>query len=846
MKRSVRTILIIFLLVACVLTGMPRVYASSDKDNETRAIAIVFDNSGSMYDDGDQSWCRATYAMEVFASMLNEGDTLLIYPMHPIQVGDKEYTMDDPFRVTNASQASEIRDIYTPIALGTPIESVDRAAEGLKDIRADKKYMIVLTDGDSFYQYGFPMSAYDTKYQLDTRFQALAGKDMTVMYLGVGSAVVMPDTPQSEYFVKKQAQNSTDVLSSLTDMCNLIFGRDTLPKNHLSGNAMDFDISMKKLIVFVQGENVSDVKVTGSSGLVGKQLSSSTTKYGTAGCGNYDSAPDTSLQGMMVTYTDCTAGSYTLNYSGTATNVEVYYEPDADLDFVFTDAAGNNVDPQALYEGEYKLSFGLKDAKTGKLISSDLLGDAHYQGSYFINGEEFTITHDGYSGEVPITLNMDDTFGANLTVTYLSGYTIAKDSSDFGWPDGGIKVAARPAGELTLEITGGDEDYSLPALEEGGPYIAQVYYQGVQLTGDELESVELKWNPNTSNAEIQKEFADDHWKLSLHYKDPAAPQDTVCGECTVAIYAFYTAQGSSQAQTQTDLTYKITEDAFALRVDVFAPEDYIVIGELEDSQAVVVKLTLNGKPLTPEEFAAVEMQVNCSGIKHNITCREQDSTYLIQLLPTDGIEEDDYPIEVTAQYTDPIGRTAQAEDAANVTLSNTPLWLKWVIGLLILLFLIFLIWRIMHIKKFPSRVRPVTDECTLNVGGRDETSNATFSAKLSGKQLVTYVEYNGDQIGRVTYRELAPGKDSYLCKPSHKRSILAKRPTDINASGDVTSVEIGSIGYSLDKHGTLVPDDENQTAYTISNGCVITVRGKIPVGGKDKNYTAEIPLSFKK
>ena len=95
-------------------------YASA-KTGDSRAIAIVFDNSGSMYMNGDQAWCRATYAMEVFASMLNEGDTLLIYPMHPITVGDTEYTMDNPFRVTDAAQAFMIRDIYTKEAFGTPI-----------------------------------------------------------------------------------------------------------------------------------------------------------------------------------------------------------------------------------------------------------------------------------------------------------------------------------------------------------------------------------------------------------------------------------------------------------------------------------------------------------------------------------------------------------------------------------------------------------------------------------------------------------------------------------------------------------------------------------------------------
>ncbi len=262
--------------------------------------------------------------------------------------------------------------------------------------------------------------------------------------------------------MKAKAAKSEDVLSTLTVMCNQIFGRDTLPKSYITGKTVKFDISMSKMIVFVQGENVSDVTVTGASGPIGKKLSSASTKYGTKGCGNYKSITDTTLQGMMVTYTDCATGTYTINYKGTATSIEVYYEPNADLDFVFTDASGKTVDPKALYEGDYKVSFGMKDAKTGKLISSPLLGQPSYQGSYSVNGKEQTFKQDkGYNGEIPVSLSMNDTFEAKLTVTYLSGYTISKDSTDFGWPKGGIKVAARPAGELKLEISGGQASYPL-------------------------------------------------------------------------------------------------------------------------------------------------------------------------------------------------------------------------------------------------------------------------------------------------------------------------------------------------------------------------------------------------
>ena len=78
------------------------------------------------------------------------------------------------------------------------------------------------------------------------------------------------------------------------------------------------------------------------------------------------------------------------------------------------DAAGNTVDPQALYEGDYKVSFGMKDAKTGKLISSDLLGNPKYQGSYYINGQEYPITHEGFSGSADVPSHTPALTGESL------------------------------------------------------------------------------------------------------------------------------------------------------------------------------------------------------------------------------------------------------------------------------------------------------------------------------------------------------------------------------------------------------------------------------------------------
>jgi len=838
--------LVVTSLVICMLTGATKTYAS-EKVSDSRAIAIVFDNSGSMYIRGEQAWCRATYAMEVFASMLNDSDILLIYPMHQITVGDKNYTMENPLRITDAAQASMIRDIYTEDAGGTPIESIDCAARGLQSITADKKYMVVLTDGGTFSKNGSGFTKERTVTELNKRIREYASSTMSVMYLGIGTSACIPSEEQSEWFLKRHAENSEDVLSTLTEMCNLIFGRDTLPKKHISGNAMDFDISMKKLIIFVQGEDISDLKITGSSGNpVGRVIGTQQTKYSTLGTDDYESVPDTSLQGMMVTYADCNAGSYNIDYNGMATSVEVYYEPDADLDFVFTDAAGNMVNPEALYEGDYKVSFGMKDAKTGKLIASDLLGNPQYRGNYYVNGEAFPIVHDGYSGEVPVKLKMDDTFDANLTGTYLSGYTITKGASDFGWPEGGLRTAPRPAGELKLEISGGEVGCSLQELENCTPFTAKIFYEGTQLTGKALETVELKWKPETSNAEIKQQVAEDHYKLTLHYKDPSAPQDTVCGDCTVTIYAYYSAEGSSEAKAECPLTYNIIDDYSPLQIELQVPEDYIVIKDLGSSPAMVAVLKLNGEPLSRRDYQAVELQVDCGGIAYTVTPQEQDSAYRIQLQNTEGLTEGEYSVSVSAVHTDRISRTSKADVSASITLSNMPLWLKWTIGATLLLVLIAIILMILHIKVLPKYIHVTKRDSTMYFDGEDVTKNTTFTTKTEKGQIVLQSKYAGTKTGLVM--DIKPGRESYLRKPQVRRSAEVKSAS-LRKFGPATIMEasVGSIKYVLnEENGKLERMPKNDKPFVLKHGTTVSYTGTMLTAGVQKAFTVTEKLNFKK
>ena len=86
------------------------------------------------------SLCRATYAVEVLASMLNKGDILRVYSMNKMTIGSKSYNMDNLIVINGGGNASIIREAYTVSGWGnTPVEAVTSAYKGISSKRADEK-----------------------------------------------------------------------------------------------------------------------------------------------------------------------------------------------------------------------------------------------------------------------------------------------------------------------------------------------------------------------------------------------------------------------------------------------------------------------------------------------------------------------------------------------------------------------------------------------------------------------------------------------------------------------------------------------------------------------------------
>jgi hypothetical protein len=202
---------------------------------------------------------------------------------------------------------------------------------------------------------------------------------------------------------------------------------------------------------------------------------------------------------------------------------------------------------------------------------------------------------------------MGETFKANLTATYLSGYTISKDSSDFGWPDIGIKIAARPAGQLILKVTGGDEIYDLRELESGTPYTVAAYYEGAQLQAD---SYQLSFTDNSGNAVFQAVPEGDHYKVLIQHSDPKNPDGTQIGSFEVSANISYSAQGSEEASAKTTITYRIdaARPAGELRLEISGGDEIYQLQDLEKGGEYIAKVYYQGVQLSGSELERVDLK----------------------------------------------------------------------------------------------------------------------------------------------------------------------------------------------------------------------------------------------
>ncbi len=413
--------LISIMIVITIIMNFNFVFAidaSAATNSPSRVINIVYDDSGSMIEtDGVKvdTWCQAKYAMEVFAAMLGQNDTMNVYVMSDFVSN----TTAGPKVVLDGKEGAKanvakIHEMLTK-ATDTPFNSVRKAYSDLTKVKADEKWLVVLTDGE--FQGIGGTSAIDA-------FFAKKQDAIKVMFLSMGPKADKITENVSENIFTEEAKSNDQILNKITSICTRIFNSHRLDVN-VTSKTFSFDVPMGELVVFAQGANVS---INGIKNSEGKLFKSSKTpvsvKFSEKAATNFDDVLIAeNLVGSIATFNeDFVTGTYTVDVTGAET-IEIYYKPNVEIAAYLTDSKGNEVtDLSDLEAGDYTINFGfVKGGTKEKVEQSELLGDVSYIAEVTNNGKKHS---QNYSSGSKITLE-EGSLSINVVAHYLDYNTVS-------------------------------------------------------------------------------------------------------------------------------------------------------------------------------------------------------------------------------------------------------------------------------------------------------------------------------------------------------------------------------------------------------------------------------------
>ena len=503
MKKRIRSISIVLLvalfvpLLAFQINASAKENSSTKKDITTHDIAIVFDNSGSMYDN--ESWSQALYAVEVFATMVDyDHDKLGIYPMGPISIGKGGTESGDRLDISSKDDVKDIERIYCEHTSETILAPAYKAYDYLMDSSADEVWMIVLTDGAFYYDKDVDTEEADAKKagrKIEEKtaewlnkklngFAADSGGKIKVQYLGFAEASALTGNPDNNFYVSR-ANSETDLTKELVNICNQIFQRDRLPDISSDGH-FSIDVSMKNMFAFVQGKGANIKTLSSEDGNVIKAVNSTILEASKEGGTNHNRHPSpvANVSGQMVEYGECDAGSYQLDYSGS--DVQIFYEPDVIIKSTLTDKDGKEITDftEDVLPGEYTLSYDLVDRSGKSVSSSSLLGNVVI--------DDAVVTNNGNSTKVPsggtIKLDSDSKTSIEIEASYLNNYHITNED-DKGIREINVTPPELDDIKIKTKVEQSEKWYNTGDHDNWKPITVEVEYAGEPLSDKQMAAL---------------------------------------------------------------------------------------------------------------------------------------------------------------------------------------------------------------------------------------------------------------------------------------------------------------------------------------------------------------------
>ena len=559
MRRTSSRFLAFVLLLSVALLPVTMANAAEVKERGARAIYVVFDNSGSMYGPGNAAWSQATYAMEVFAAMMNYdgGDQMKIFPMHDVTTdGTGETNTTSSITIGSISDITQIHNMYTPQPLGTPYTQVNTAANELASLldsgTADEGWLVVLTDGD----FDSDLPATDLKTDLEQK--AELRENMYVQYLAMGSEIHnVPDANEEIGFYSQKVENSSEVINELAVISNRIFQRNEYT-GYKDDGSLSFDIPLSRLIVFAQGSDVSIGSLKNKEGGEIKQESnyevscSSTDGGGLTSYVTETPTKDTSLKGQVAVFSDTSAiaeGDYTLDIFG-ADSIQIYYEPDVRFGIaLYRD--GEQVEGDTIEGGMFEVRAGFVNRLTGEFIkNTSLLGEPEY--TVTVNGEEYGLSGGNGAYQSLEVEAAGDLLELSADVTYLNDYT---DHVELSFTVCTLDMEVESPASVGLKaLAGGGGSMTVTAMRNGKPLTEEQWNSAeVEISARDSEGEEfpIEWD-------IQPGSEVSTWVITPEYKD-GDMFSTGTGEADITVSVAAEIDGDSYGMSR-NLSMEIEDD----------------------------------------------------------------------------------------------------------------------------------------------------------------------------------------------------------------------------------------------------------------------------------------------
>lgn len=549
-KISLVAYLIFSILFLCKKTD--NVYAK--EVSEIKNISIVFDNSSSMFrNDSDKKyttrWIEADYAVRALRDMMGAEDKFKIYFIG--DEGKKSYS-------DVAQGMSEMK-----FHEGTPFDVVKKAVNELNfsgSINSSENWVIILTDGE--FTKGMETDSLEQELK-----SILVGKNISIFYIPIGNGTVIEESPKDRIFTIDG--ESDDITEQILEAIKKIYNKEQIVSDDGKGVYIengkcyiDLEVPLEELSVFVQeiGEeqlykdwkteneqNISDQaasmnnedisypnylmlestkQVKGRDNIPPKEpevlnYNTNKIKYKTLNGTIYQ------FQKRAEAASNEYAERIEIPIGNNVTKVVVYYQPDVDFKFTYTqdgkkvipwenkdiqDMESSNLDSQGfIREGTLELKMECIDS-LGTALESSLLSIDRFTISYQKDNQEEKVIEKSVSSDVFSMEVSEGKYTLHITTPWHT-----KENCELEVLEGKKEISMRVAGQQAINAEGKGEIH-LEILEEG-----------VAVT--DKEEVSIMVDCDVEEIEIEEPIAylgDGKWLINYYFdKKAELPEDEV-------------------------------------------------------------------------------------------------------------------------------------------------------------------------------------------------------------------------------------------------------------------------------------------------------------------------------